>query len=169
MTHWIRRPLPPHEEINVVFFRGMSLDALTRRLLAARRIPLAYGKGTDWSVVMHELLGWDSDDYGLVDYGQVCRAGGELAVFVTEPCIAKAHGPEFDYYRDGRLITGIGFETPSYGVGERPDLLAPALTAAKLVGPHADDDGDSDVRTARAIATHFALPDLDLPSVPDVP
>ncbi|MEW1777422.1 hypothetical protein [Streptomyces sp. NPDC086777] len=168
MTHWIRRPLPPHEEINVVFFRGMSLDALTRGLLAAQRIPLAYGKGADWGVVMHDLLGWDSDDYALVDYGRLCRAGGELAVFVTEPCIAKAHGPEFDYYRDGRLISGLSFETPSYGVGEQPGLLAPALTAANLAGPHADYDGDADIRIARSIAAHFSLPDLDLPDL-DLP
>ncbi|WP_246101594.1 hypothetical protein [Streptomyces cyaneus] len=43
--HWIRGPLPHHEETNVVFFRGMSLDALTQGLLAVRRLPLAYGKG----------------------------------------------------------------------------------------------------------------------------
>lgn len=163
MTHWIRRPLPPHEEINVVFFRGMSLDALVRGLLVAQRMPLGYGKGADWGVVMHDMLGWDSDDYGLVDYGRLCRAGGELAVFVTEPCIAKAHGPEFGYYRDGRLITGLSFEIPSHGVGERPDLLAPALTAANLIGPQAECGGDDEIRIARSIAAHFSLPDLDLP------
>ncbi|MFE2068296.1 hypothetical protein ACFXDH_39000 [Streptomyces sp. NPDC059467] len=168
MTHWIRRPLPPYEEINVVFFRGMPLDTLVRGLLAGRRLPLAYGKGADWGVVLHDMLGWSSGDYDLVDYGRLCRGGGELAVFVTEPCIAKGHRPEFDYYRDGRLVTGLSFETPSHGVGERPDLLAPALTAANLAGPHAEYDEDSDTRIAQSIAAHFDLPELDLPEL-DLP
>jgi hypothetical protein len=58
MTHWVHGPLPHHEETNVVFFRGTSLDALTQGLLDQRRKPLAYGKGTDWGVVMHDMLSW---------------------------------------------------------------------------------------------------------------
>jgi hypothetical protein len=163
MKHWIRGPLP-HHETNVVFFRGMSLDALTRGLLAQQRIPLAYGKGTDWGLIMHDMLGWNSDDYELVHYGPLCRDGGELVVFVTEPCSAKAHGPSFEYHRDGRLITTFSFEGPSYRAGEEPDLLLPALTAANLVGPHAELDTDDDEeRIARAIAGFFSLPDLEMP------
>ncbi|MEV0480400.1 hypothetical protein AB0I69_07240 [Streptomyces sp. NPDC050508] len=162
--HWIHRPLPHHDEVNVVFFRGMSLDALTRELLAVQRIPLAYAKDTGWGLVMHDMFGWNSDDYDLTHYGQVCRGGGELVVIVTEPCLAKAHGPAFEYYRDGRLVSGFSFETPYYGVGDEPDLLASALTAARLIGPHAElDRDDQEERIARVISDFFALPDLELP------
>jgi hypothetical protein len=164
MKHWIHGPLPHHEETNVVFFRGMSLDTLTRGLLAQRRMPLAYGKGTEWGLVMHDMLSWDSGDYDLAHYGQLCRAGGELVVFVTEPCIAKAHGPSFQYYREGRLITGFGFEDPSCRVGEEPDLPAPALTAAGLTGPYVEfDRADREERIVRAIEACFSLPELDMP------
>ncbi|WP_246101596.1 hypothetical protein [Streptomyces cyaneus] len=82
---------------------------------------------------MHSMLSWENGDYDLADYGQLCRTGGELVVFVTEPCVAKAHGPAFQYYREGRLITGFSFEDPS------------------------------EERIARAIATFFSLPELDMP------
>ncbi|WP_262059359.1 hypothetical protein [Streptomyces sp. STR69] len=167
-THWIHGPLAIHEEVNVVFFRGMSLDALTRGLLSVRRIPLAYAKGGEdegegeWGLVMHDMFGWDDGDYDGTDYQQLCRDGGELAVFTTEPCIAKAHGPHFEYFRDGRIVCGINFETPSYGVGSHPDLLAPALTAARLIGPHAEIDlHDDEERMVRAISAFFSLPDPD--------
>ncbi|MDV9176562.1 hypothetical protein R6V09_41355 [Streptomyces sp. W16] len=167
-THWIHGPLASHEEVNVVFFRGMSLDALTRELLSIRRIPLAYAKGGEdedegeWGLVMHDMFGWDEDDYDRPDYRQLCRDGGELAVFTTEPCIAKAHGPDFDYYRAGRYVCGISFENPSGGVGEQPGLLAPALTAARLIGPHAElDPYDNEERTVQAISAFFSLPDPD--------
>ncbi|MGW2211275.1 DUF6461 domain-containing protein [Streptomyces sp. NPDC001781] len=164
MQHWIRGPLRHHAETNVVFFRGTSLDAVTRGLLATQRMPLAYGKGADWQLVMHDMLGWESDDHHPARYGQLCPAGAELVVFVTEPCVAKAHGPEFTYYRDGRLISGFSFETPAHRTGEEPDLLASALTTAGVVGPHAElDRGDDDIRTAQAIATFFSLPELDIP------
>ncbi|MFE0629466.1 DUF6461 domain-containing protein [Streptomyces sp. NPDC058864] len=163
MRHWIHQPLAQHEEINVVFFRGMSLDALTRKLLAARRMPLAYGKGTEWGVIMHPMLGWQTGDYDLPNYGPMCRDGGELVVIATEPCMAKAFGPDFEYYRDGRLVTFFSFETPGYRGGDEPDLLLPALAAAKLVDPDADFGSDDDEeRIMRAIAGFFALPDLDM-------
>ncbi|MFF6989565.1 hypothetical protein [Streptomyces sp. NPDC010273] len=162
--HWIHRPLPRREEINVVFFRGTPLDALTRALLAERRFPLAYAKGTAWGVVMHDMFGWNDEDYDRPDYQRVSRAGGgELAVFVTEPCVAKGHGPEFEYYRDGRLVNGVDFETPGYGVGTEPELLAPALTAARLIGPEAEFGLDGrEERLVRAISDFFDLPELDL-------
>ncbi|MFF7191935.1 hypothetical protein ACFZAR_43980 [Streptomyces sp. NPDC008222] len=163
MTHWIHGPLPHHEETNVVFFRGMSLDGLTQRLLAVRRIPLAYGKGTDWGVMMHDMLSWESGDYDLADYQQLCLDGGELVVFVTEPCIAKAHGPSFAYHRGGRLITAFSFETPYYRVGEEPDLLLSDLTAANLIGPQADlDRDDNEERIVEAISGYFSLPELEV-------
>lgn len=164
MMDWIRRPLPHHEETNVVFFRGMSLDALVQGLLGMERMPLAYSTGGDWGLVMHDMLSWESGDYDLVRYGPLCPPGAELVVLVTEPCIAKAHGPAFAYYRDGRLITTFSFETPSYPGGEEPDLLTPALTAARLTGPHAELDGDDDEeRIMAAVAGFFSLPDLDMP------
>ncbi|MEU4346203.1 hypothetical protein [Streptomyces sp. NPDC023838] len=164
MTHWIHGPLPHHDEVNVVFFRGTSLDALTQGLLGLRRKPLAYGKGTDWGVVMHDMLSWESGDYDLADYGQVCPADSELVVFVTEPCLAKAHGPSFEYHRDGRLITAFSFETPYWQGGEEPDLLLPALTAANLTGPRADlDRHDNEERIVEAITRFFPLPELHMP------
>ncbi|MFG2604790.1 hypothetical protein ACGFT2_14750 [Streptomyces sp. NPDC048514] len=160
MKHWVRRPLPQHEEINVVFFRGVSTDALTRGLLAERRLPLAYGKSEDWSVIMHDMLSWESEDYDLVSYGRLCRGGGELAVFVTEPCKAKAHAPAFEYYRDGRLITHLSFEDLSRPGGENPHTLVQALTAAKVIGPEAAIGDDDDERLVQAIAEFFQLPEL---------
>ncbi|MFE9248808.1 hypothetical protein [Streptomyces sp. NPDC007088] len=163
MTHWTDRPLAHHEETNVVFFRGISLDSLTRGLLDARRAPLAYGKGEEWGVIMHDMLGWDEGDYEPTAYGPLCADGGELVVFVTEPCIAKAHGPWFEYYRDGRLITFLSFESPSDGGGAEPELLLPALTAARLAGPRADlESDDVEERIARAVAGFFSLPELEL-------
>ncbi|MFI1170131.1 hypothetical protein [Streptomyces melanogenes] len=113
---------------------------------------------------MHDMLSWESGDYGLADYGQLCPVGCELVVFVTEPCIAKAHGPSFEYYRNRQLITAFSFETPYYRGGEEPDLLLPALTAANLTGPHADLDRDGhEERTVEAITGFFSLPDLQMP------
>ncbi|MFD8075530.1 DUF6461 domain-containing protein [Streptomyces sp. NPDC059718] len=166
MRHWIDQPLPHHEETNVVFFRGMSLDALTRGLLAAQRMPLAYGKGTEWGVTMHHMLSWQAGDYDLAHYEPLCQDGGELVVFATEPCLAKAFGPDFAYYRDGRLVTSFSFETPDYRFGDEPDLLHPALTAAKLAGPDADlADDDIEERIVQAITEFLALPELDLPEI----
>lgn len=164
MMHWIHRPLPHHEETNVVFFRGTSLDALVQGLIGAERLPLAYSTGPDWGTVMHDMLSWESGDYDPVRYEQLCPPGAELVVLVTEPCIAKGHGPAFEYYRDGRLITHFSFETPSYPGGEEPDLLTPALTAARLTGPHARFDGDNfEERIVEAIAGFFSLPELEMP------
>ncbi|MFD7912217.1 hypothetical protein ACFV30_16055 [Streptomyces sp. NPDC059752] len=95
--------------------------ALVRGLLGQRRIPLAYGKGTGWGLMMHDMLSWDSGDYGLAHYRRLCPDGGELVVFVTEPCWAKAHGPWSEYYLDGSLITGFSFENLYDRVGE--DLI----------------------------------------------
>lgn len=61
-------------------------------------MPLAYGKGTHWGVMMHDMLGWNTGDYCYADYRRVCPDGGELVVFVTEPCSVKAHRPWFSYY-----------------------------------------------------------------------
>ncbi|MEV5604725.1 hypothetical protein AB0L33_25125 [Streptomyces sp. NPDC052299] len=164
MTHWIRRALPHHEETNVVFFRGLPLDTLVRGLLDQQRMPLAYGTGADWGLVMHDMFSWENGDYDLADYGRLCRDGGELAVFVTEPCRPKAHMPSFQYYRDGSLITGFSFETLYYRAGQEPDLLLPALTAAQLTGPTAEvDREDDEERTVRAISEFFSLPELELP------
>ncbi|MFJ8978692.1 hypothetical protein [Streptomyces sp. NPDC102282] len=164
MKHWIHGAHPHHEETNVVFFRGLTLDALVRGVLGQRRMPLAYGRGTDWGLMMHDMLSWDSGDFGLAHYGQLCPDGGELAVFVTEPCVGKAHGPWFEYYRDGSLITGFSFENLCDRVGEEPDLLLPVLMAASLVGPTADlERDDNEERTVQAITGFLSLPELEMP------
>ncbi|MFF3017222.1 hypothetical protein [Streptomyces sp. NPDC057939] len=164
MMHWIRGALPHHEETNVIFFRGLPLDALVRGLLVQRRMPLAYGTTPGWGMLMHDMNSWDSGDHDLAHYGRLCKGGGELAVFVTEPCWVKAHGPLFEYYRDGNLITGFNFENPSNPVGEEPDLLQPVLMAANLIGPMSDlDRDDNEERTVQAIAGFFSLPELEMP------
>ncbi|MFF9396176.1 hypothetical protein [Streptomyces griseoluteus] len=163
MTHWIHGPLPHHEEANVVFFRGISLDALTQGLLRQRRMPLAYGKGTGWGLVMHDMRSWESGDDDLAHYGKLCPASGELVVFVIEPCIAKAHGPSFQYYRNGRLITAFSFETPYYRGGEEPALLLPTLRAANLIDPADLDRDDNEERIVEAISGFFSLPELEMP------
>lgn len=104
-------------------------------------MPLAYGKGAPWGLVMHDMLGWESGDHVPAEYGPLCPAGGELVVFATEPCVAKAHGPSFQYLRGGRLICTFSFEGPDHRAGEEPDLLHPALTSANLIGPRADWPG----------------------------
>ena len=128
-----------------------------------QRKPLAYGKGEDWGVVMHNMLSWEKGDHGPVPYGQLCRDGGELAVFVTEPCAAKAHAPSFDYYREGRLITHFSFEDPSRQMGEQPELLESALTAAQVIRADAVLGDDDDERIVQAIAACLALPELAMP------
>ncbi|MCX4777977.1 hypothetical protein [Streptomyces sp. NBC_01264] len=162
--HWIDRALPHHQETNVVFFRGQSLDALTRGLLGQKRLPLAYGKETGgWGLMMHDMFSWDGGDYHLTHYELLCPQGGELVVFVTEPCLGKAHGPWFEYYRDGKLTTAFSFEGPDDPVGAEPELLLPALTAARLAGPEEDFDGDdTEERIVAAVAGFFSLPELDL-------
>ncbi len=143
--------------------QGTPLDALTRALLAERRFPLAYAKGTAW--------GWSCT---------TCSAGTTRTTTVptisgcpgpaaenwpssSRSRVAKGHGPEFEYYRDGRLVNGVDFETHHCGVGTEPELLAPALTAARLIGPEAEFDLDGrEERLVRAISDFFDLPELDL-------
>ncbi|MFI5754409.1 hypothetical protein [Streptomyces sp. NPDC051569] len=49
-------------------------------------------------------------------------------------------------------------------MGQEPDLLLPALTAAKLVGPLAEHGGeDFEERIVRAITGFLSLPELELP------
>ncbi|MGW5100834.1 hypothetical protein [Streptomyces sp. NPDC004100] len=169
MRHWIAGPLGwthgrrlGDEETNVVFFRGTTLDALTRGLLDRHRRPRAYAKGDDWGVLMHDMLAWDcadTGDYEGADYAALCPPGAELAVFVTEPCVAKAHGPFFAYYRDGSLHTAFSFESPTDGVGPAPDHFLPAVTEVEE-----DEDGDDrEERLVAAITRFLDLPELELP------
>ncbi|MFE0801216.1 hypothetical protein [Streptomyces sp. NPDC058812] len=140
------------------------MDAITRGLLSQFRRPLAYGKGADWSLMMHSMLSWEDGDYSITKYGRLSLPGSELAVFVTEPCLVKAHGPDFQYYRDGRLHTSVSFEDLGRGVGEEPDFLLPAFTDAHLVGSAADlDRKNVEERAVQAITRFLSLPDLELP------
>ncbi|MFD8828600.1 hypothetical protein ACFV1C_40500 [Streptomyces sp. NPDC059605] len=171
MTSWMHGSFPGHE-VNIVFSRGLSTDALTTGLRELRREPLAHGEANGWAWAVHDMLNDEIDDYEGVDYREVCPQGTELVVFVTEPCSAKAHGPAFDYYRDGRLVLGFSFEDIGQRVGENPDHLSVELFAAGLIGPgspceaaDADDDHDcfdhhyaDEDRLVRAIAGAFGLP-----------
>ncbi|MDX3224823.1 hypothetical protein [Streptomyces sp. ME19-01-6] len=48
MTNWIQGSFPGHE-VNVVFARGLPLDALVRGLGDRLREPLAYGEANGWA------------------------------------------------------------------------------------------------------------------------
>ncbi|WP_327418993.1 DUF6461 domain-containing protein [Streptomyces sp. NBC_01233] len=137
MIEWMHESFPGHE-VNIVFARGTSLDVLTERLIALRREPLASGEDGGWAWAVHDMANWEIEDYDPVDYRSVCSAGTELVVFVTEPCSAKAHGPQFEYYRDGRTVLAFSFEDVGSRVGDDPDYLSPELLAAGVIGPDAD-------------------------------
>lgn len=159
-----------HDEVNLVFARGMGLGALVDGMRGLRREPLVSGEGNGWVWVVHDMLNAEIEDYDPVSYGEV-SAGAEVVVFVTEPCSAKAHPPHFEYYRDGRLITCFSFEDLTQRPGENPDYLSAELLAADLIGPGAGcakaDEGGHDCfdhhyedhnRIVRAVAGFFALP-----------
>ncbi|MFF3334040.1 hypothetical protein ACFYWX_31565 [Streptomyces sp. NPDC002888] len=171
MTNWIQGSFGHHDEVNVVFARGMSLDALDKGLRDLHREPLALGEGNGWVWAVHDMLNPDIDDYDAVDYTTLCRDGGEIVVFVTEPCSVKGFPPDFEYYRDGRLILRFSFEDLEQRVGQNPDYLSPELLAANLIGPDAgcdqeDVDGhecyvharDHHEPLVKVIADFFALP-----------
>ncbi|MFD9286903.1 hypothetical protein ACFWBV_01020 [Streptomyces sp. NPDC060030] len=170
MTDWIHHSFPGHE-VNLVFARGMSGDALAAGLRALSREPLACGEGGEWAWAVHDMLNPEADDYDLVNYPTLRTDGGEIVVLVTEPCSAKAHGPDFSYYRDGRPILHFSFEDVGQRVGDNPDFLSAELLAANLIGPGAeceaaedeghdcfDHDDEDENRLVKAIADFFVLP-----------
>ncbi|MFD6281242.1 hypothetical protein ACFWFI_37620 [Streptomyces sp. NPDC060209] len=170
MTDWTDHSFPDHE-VNLVFARGKSPGALTEGLRGLLREPLECGEANGWAWAVHDMLNPEADDYDLVDYRSLCQGGGEVVVFVTEPCSAKAHGPDFSYYRDGRTVLHFSFEDVGQRVGENPDYLSAELLAANLIGPEsecgwAEGEGhdcfdhhyDDENRLVRAIADFFVLP-----------
>ncbi|MFF2011829.1 hypothetical protein ACFVWY_22490 [Streptomyces sp. NPDC058195] len=180
MTSWMHDSFPGHE-VNIVLARGLPLDALTAGLRELRREPLAHGgaEGGDdgtgaggWAWAVHDMVNEEIEDYNGVDYRRLCPQGTELVVFETEPCSAKAHGPSFEYHRDGRLVLAFSFENIGQRVGENPDHLSAELLAAGLIGPGAEceeadaKDGhdcfdhhyDDEDRLVRTIAGAFGLP-----------
>ncbi|WP_406453168.1 hypothetical protein OG782_20970 [Streptomyces sp. NBC_00876] len=183
MTSWMYDSFG-HHEVNLVFARGLSLEAFISGLRDQHREPLAHGEAGGWVWAVHDMIDDETDDYDGVHYGRLCPEGTEVAVFVTEPCSAKAHGPQFQYLRDGRTVLFFSFEDIGQRVGENPDLISAELLAANLIGPGAEceqeetDDHDcfdhhydDEDRLVRAIADAFALPSppLALPSPPLAP
>lgn len=170
MTRWMHDTFPGHE-VNLVFARGLSLEALTAGLREMHREPLAHGEADGWAWMVHDMI-TEADGYREADYRRVCPEGAEVVVFVTEPCSAKAHGPMFMYLRDGRGTLSFSFEDVEQRVGENPDYMSAELLAAHLIGPEAwcakadtDDDHDcfdhhydDEDRLVRAIADCFSLP-----------
>ncbi|MGV9452676.1 hypothetical protein [Streptomyces sp. NPDC003635] len=170
MTKWTRDSYD-HHEVNVVFARGTSPDALASGLRGLNREPLDQGEGNGWSWAVHDMLNAQTEDFDPVDYRRVCPAGGELVVLVTEPCSAKGFPPDFSYYRDGRLVVHFSFEDLGQRVGDNPDHLSPELLAARLIGPDADCPHEEDeahacwehasedrTRLMRTLSDFFALP-----------
>ncbi|MFC9909335.1 hypothetical protein [Streptomyces sp. NPDC127197] len=170
MTQWTQDSYG-HHEVNVVFARGTSLDALTGGLRGLARESLDHGEGNGWIWAVHDMVNEEIEDYDPVDYRRVCPDGTELVVIVTEPCSVKAFPPDFQYYRDGRLVLRFSFEDVEQRVGDNPDHLSPELLAANLIGPdaycpHADDDdhacwehaSDDRERLMKVIADFYDLP-----------
>ncbi|WP_041820295.1 hypothetical protein [Streptomyces davaonensis] len=170
MTKWTHRSYD-HHEVNVVFARGSSLDALADGLRRLDREPLDRGEDGGWSWAVHDMVNAEIEDFDPVNYRRVCPDGTELVVFVTEPCSVKGFPPDFEYYRDGRLILRFSFEDLGQRVGDDPDHLSPELLAANLIGPdshcpHEDDLGhdcwehteDDRGRLMKTLVGHFALP-----------
>ncbi|MEU0246769.1 hypothetical protein ABZ192_21035 [Streptomyces sp. NPDC006235] len=185
MPEWMHVPGPVlesgrHDEVNLVFARGMTPETLAEGLRELRREHLVGGEADGWVWVVHDMFNAEVEDYDPVPYGRIC-AGAELVVFVTEPCSAKAHPPHLEYYRDGRLITWFSFEDLTQRLGDNPDYLSAELLAANLIGPDAEcaeaDDARHDCfdhhyedhdRIVRAVAGFFALPSPPLsPAVTD--
>lgn len=175
MTQWTHASIPGYE-VNLVFSRGLSADALSAGLRAVPREPLAVGEAGGWAWAVHEMFDEESDDYAEVDYRRLCPDGTELVVLVTEPCSAKAHAPQVLYLRDGRTILFFTFEDLEQRMGENPDYMSAELLAANLIGPgaecdtwQADDDHDcfdhhdrDEDRVMKAIQDCFGLPPLPL-------
>ncbi|MHA5052770.1 hypothetical protein [Streptomyces sp. SD15] len=159
MTDLIRDSFPGHE-VNVVFARGVPLDALTEGLRGLLRDPLAQGEGGGWAWAVHDMCNWEAEDYDPVNYTSLCPGDAEVVVFVTEPCSAKGFPPDFSYYRDGRMILHFSFEDLASRVGDNPDHLSPELLAADLIGPDAvfDNSDDDHRRLVKTIADFFELP-----------
>lgn len=102
---------------------------------------------------------------------------------MTEPCSAKAHGPKFAYYRDGRTTLIFSFEIfRQQRAGDNPDYLSSELFAAGVIGPEAEcqewKDGVHDcyehedvdeLRLVRTIADAFGLPSPPLAALPPAP
>ncbi|THA32165.1 hypothetical protein E6R18_14810 [Streptomyces sp. A1277] len=162
----------PGHEVNLVFARGLSLSALTAGLRGLDREPLAEGEAGGWAWAVHDMVNVEIEDWDDIDYRRVCPQGAEVVVFVTEPCSAKAHGPGFDYLRDGKWTLSFSFEDLTQRMGDNPDYMSQELLAAKLIGPESECDKweteeghdcceheeDREERIARAIAQCFALP-----------
>ncbi|MFE2542704.1 hypothetical protein [Actinacidiphila glaucinigra] len=170
MTTWMHGSFPGHE-VNLVFARGMALDALTRSLREARREPLAHGEAGGWAWAVHDMHNYEAEDYEDVDYRGLSGEGAEIVVFETEPCSAKAHPPSFGYFRDGRSILHFAFGDQQQRVGENPDHLSLELLAANLIGPGSECPREADVdhdcfdhhyedhaRLVKVIAGFFLLP-----------
>ncbi|MGC5394711.1 hypothetical protein ACPXCP_03040 [Streptomyces sp. DT20] len=171
MTSWMHDSFPGHE-VNLVLTRGQSLDALASGLRELNREPLAQGEAGGWAWAVHDMFEEDSEDYEQPDYRLVCPGGTELVVFVTEPCSAKAHGPQFHYLRSGATTLYFSFEDIGERAGDNPDYISAELLAANLIGPDAEceewrtDEGhdcyeheaDRELRLVRTIADAFDLP-----------
>ncbi|WP_326737823.1 hypothetical protein [Streptomyces sp. NBC_01022] len=182
MTTWLHDTFPGHE-VNLAFARGLPADAFFEGLREQNREPLARGEANGWAWAVHDMINEEDDDYEEVDYGRLCPRGAEVVVFVTEPCSAKAHGPHFVYYRDGRTTLFFSFEDfRQQRVGDNPDYLSAELFAAGVIGPAAEceewKDGAHDcyehedadeLRLVRAIVDAFGLPSPPLAALPLAP
>ncbi|MFF2525155.1 hypothetical protein [Streptomyces liangshanensis] len=167
MTGWIKSGVLAwvegtryDDETVLVYFKGVDRGFVRDGLIAVRRPPFACGGdvgGGEWGVVVHPMYDPARDDYDLIDHRKLCPPGAELVVFVPNPCVAKAHGPQAYHYRDGRTVSCVDYEAPT-DVGEYwPNELAAVITAA---GPD-PEDLDKEEQLTRLISDHFGLPPLD--------
>ncbi|TWG04799.1 hypothetical protein FHX80_113271 [Streptomyces brevispora] len=171
MISWMHDSFPGHE-VNLVLARGLSADTLVEGLRGLHREPLAHGEAGGWAWAVHDMFEEGTEDYDPVDYRSICPEGTEVIVFETEPCSAKAHGPNFTYLRSGRTTLHFSFEDIGQRLGDNPDHISAELLAANLIGPGAecdkwktedghdclDHEDDADDRLVKALADCFALP-----------
>ncbi|MGW3074325.1 MULTISPECIES: hypothetical protein [unclassified Kitasatospora] len=162
---WLRERHHGEDETVLVYFRGTTPAAVADGLIAQRRPPFARGADPapgDWGVIVHPLFDHARDDYGVVDYRGLCPEGAELAVFVPNPCIGKAHGPEAYHFRDGRFSFSVSYENTLFTEEYLPEGLVSLVTAAGL-DPRGECSGaqDREQRLTALICDHLGLPALD--------
>ncbi|MFG3040915.1 hypothetical protein ACGFYZ_28845 [Streptomyces sp. NPDC048330] len=167
MTGWIERGVIAwvdenrrEDESVLVYFRGVSLSDMVERLRARHRPPFAYGVepgAAEWGVVVHHLHNPLLGDFDGLDYRELCSAGGELMVFVPNPCVAKAHGPHAFHFKDGQAVTSFFYEDPDVTGDRWPAEIAERVRVAGLDG----ETSDYEALLTRAIGDHLGLPALD--------
>ncbi|MQY04328.1 hypothetical protein [Actinomadura macrotermitis] len=153
------------DDSQIVFARGLPLAGLIQHIREVNREVICSGEANGWAWVVHPMANPEADDWDMAGHLPASRGGVEVVEFVTDPCSAKAHAPQFSYARDGRWILHFSLDDVEQRVGDNPDYLSPELLAAGVIGPDAwneDDDDEAYERAeediVRVITAFFQLP-----------